>query len=52
MEELSKLYYDTATGYVSADKLFLKAKQLGLKVSKKEVNEFVKKQETAQLNKK
>ena len=50
MDQLKLLYYDPLTGFISANKLYKKAKQLGLKLSHKQVAEFIQKQETAQLN--
>lgn len=52
MEDLlKKLYYDTKTGFVSADKLYKKAKELDPKITHKIVKEFIKRQATAQINK-
>jgi hypothetical protein len=51
MEEILKeFYYDPATGYTSAKELYKKVKESGHKVTHKMVSEFVKKQETAQIN--
>lgn len=46
-----ELYYDPSTGFISADKLYVKLKANGYTGSKKDVIEFVRRQETAQINK-
>ena len=51
LKGISSLYYNPETGFQSATKLYRKAKELGLKVTQKQVTEFIKNQETAQLNK-
>jgi pyrroloquinoline quinone (PQQ) biosynthesis protein C len=48
MEELSKLYYDPKVGLISAEKLYQKVKHYGF--SLKDVKEFLKKQELAQIH--
>lgn len=49
--QLKELYYDPKFGYLSATKLYRKAKELGLKATMKEVKQFLSEQETAQINK-
>ena len=46
---LKDLYYNPATGYLSASKLYHKAIANGLKVSQKQVQKFVSKQLAFQL---
>ena len=48
--ELSKLYYDPTKGFISENKLYIKAKEQGIKVTHKIVNEFLKNQFTSQVN--
>ncbi len=50
MNELKQLYYDPEQGFLSAVKLWKKAKQLGINVTSKQVKEFLKQQSTYQLN--
>eukprot|EP01038_Epipyxis_sp_PR26KG_P013573 gene13573-18215_t len=47
--QLSELYYNSKTGLSNADKLYKKAIEIGLKVTKKEVKEFVDKQFVDQI---
>lgn len=47
-DQLRALFYDPATGLASASALFKRAKEAGLKVTLKQVKEFVKAQEVAQ----
>jgi hypothetical protein len=51
MEELKKLYYDPLRGFIGPNKLYEKAKEENINVSKKQVRSFVSNQETAQINK-
>lgn len=51
-EALKQLYYDPATGLGGAKSLYERARQKGLKVSLKEVKEWVAKQEVSQVFKK
>jgi hypothetical protein len=46
---LNDLYYNSKTGLSNADKLYKKAIEQGLKVTKKEVKEFVEKQHVDQI---
>ena len=48
-KKLSDLYYNSKTGLSNADKLYKKAIENGLKVTKKEVKEFVDKQYVNQI---
>jgi hypothetical protein len=51
MEEILKtLYYDASTGLSSKAKFKLKLKTLGYKISNKQVDEFLNKQELTQVN--
>ena len=50
MSVLRKLYYDPATGFQGADKLYVKAKALDPTIKKKDVIAFLKKQETNQVH--
>ena len=45
-QELRDLYYNPETGFQSASRLFQKAKEEGLNVSRRKVNEWLKTQET------
>ncbi len=47
---LSKLYNDPITGFQSAQKLYKKAKALDSKITYRIVNDFLKKQESTQIN--
>jgi hypothetical protein len=49
MEELAALYYSPETGLSSADKIYERVKKLGLKLSKREVTDFIRKQESSQV---
>ena len=51
MEQLRALYYDPKTGFVGATKLYQKAKQLNMKVSLKEIKDFLARQNVAQQHK-
>jgi hypothetical protein len=51
MEELSKLYYNPKSGYVSLDKFYKKAKKEIPDITLKEVKKFLEEQETYQVNK-
>lgn len=48
-ENLKKLYYNPETGLQSADKLYRKAKELGLNVTHKQIKDFLSKQFSAQV---
>src|SRR5579871_4440385 len=50
-KKLSELYYDPETGFQSAARLYKKAKELGADITLKEVQDFLKEQEVAQLTK-
>ena len=45
-QELRNIYYDPAAGYRSAEKLYQKAKEKGLSVSRRTVKECLKTQDT------
>ncbi len=45
---LQKLYYDSRTGFIAADKLYRKAKELDKKITRKQVKEWYKKQSLTQ----
>lgn len=45
---LFQLYYDSKTGYVGADKLYEKALEQGLKVDRKQVQDFIREQPVVQ----
>jgi hypothetical protein len=49
MTSLKDLYYDVKTGFVSENKLYKKAKELGLKVTHKDIKEFLQKQQVTQV---
>lgn len=49
-EALKKLYYDPTTGFTGAEKLWQRAKQYGLTITKKQVQDFLKEQKTEQLH--
>lgn len=49
MEELRKLYYDPKRGFLSADRLYEKAKEMDINVSRKQVKEFIKNQKVSQI---
>ena len=51
METLRELYYSPATGFISAEKLYLKAKPLDSSITRKLVKEFLSRQETQQIHK-
>ena len=40
-KELEKLYYNPKTGFTSGTKLYKMAKELNIKTTKKEINEFL-----------
>lgn len=48
-EILGKFYYDASTGFLSAQKLYLKLKEEGIKIPLEKVREFVSKQLNYQL---
>lgn len=50
-EQLKQLYYSPSTGYLSADKLYRKAREANIQVTHKQVKSFLDSQETYQLNK-
>lgn len=50
METLRRLFYDPATGYLSASKLYQKAKPLDPTITHKLVKEFLSNQETQQIH--
>ena len=45
-QELRDLYYDPVNGYRSREKFYQKAKEKGLKVSRREVKEWLETQDT------
>ena len=45
-QELRDLYYDPVNGYWSREKLYLKAREKGLKISRREVKEWLETQDT------
>ena len=45
-QELRDFYYDPMTGYQSRERLYQKAKESGLKISHREVKEWLETQET------
>ena len=45
-QELRDIYYNPETGYQSAERLYQKAKENGLKVSRKIVKEWLESQDT------
>ena len=45
-QELRNIYYDPMTGYQSRERLYQKAKESGLKISRREVKEWLETQET------
>lgn len=49
MEELRKLFYDPKQGLVSKDKLYLKVKEKGINITRKEVNKFYDQQSVNQV---
>jgi hypothetical protein len=51
MDELSKIYYNPKSGYISLDKLYKKAKKEISDLTLKEVKKFLEEQETYQVNK-
>ena len=50
-QELRDLYYDLANGYRSREKLYQKAREKGLKVSRREVKEWLETQDTYTIHK-
>ena len=51
IKQIKDLYYNAKTGYVSADKLWKKAKELGINITKKQVSDFLNKQYSEQITK-
>jgi hypothetical protein len=51
MEKLKDYYYDPKIGLVSAEKFYRRLKEMGVKTTRKEVQDFINKQFTAQINK-
>jgi hypothetical protein len=51
-EQLKKLFYDVKTGFVSEKKLYDKAKEQGIKITHKEVKDFLGRQNVNQVFKK
>lgn len=49
MEKVKKLFYEPREGLINSDKLFKKVKEKGIDVSRKEVNEFYKRQPITQI---
>jgi transposase InsO family protein len=49
MTSLKDLYYDAKTGFLSENKVYIKAKENGLKITHKEIKEFSDKQYTSQI---
>jgi hypothetical protein len=49
---LTDLYYNTKSGYLSADKFYERLKSMGVEVTKSKVKNFVESQEITQLSKK
>ena len=50
-QELQILYYDPVSGYQSRERLYQKARESGLKVSRREVNEWLETQDTYTMHK-
>ena len=50
---ISKYYYDPRFGLVSVDGLFRKIKkeEIGVRITRKQISEFIQKQETHQIHK-
>ena len=48
-EQLRSIFYDPKTGLLSTDKLWKKARSLGIKVKRREVEDFIKNQEVGQV---
>jgi len=48
---LKELYYDPSSGMLSLQKLYHKTKELGYKITQKQIKDFLEKQETHQLHK-
>lgn len=48
-KELEKLYYNPKTGFTSGTKLYKMAKELNIKTTQKEINEFLEKQAVVQV---
>jgi hypothetical protein len=49
MNELAKLYYDPSTGLSGIDAIYKRVKALGLKLSKADIADFIRRQETSQV---
>jgi hypothetical protein len=49
MESLRQIYYDPATGFSGADKLYKRSKELGLSLTKAQIKKFLEDQETDQV---
>ena len=49
LEQLKALYYEPSSGLLSHYKLYQKAKTLGIKLTLKQINEFLKDQEVNQV---
>jgi len=50
-KEIEKLFYDASTGFISESKLYKKLKESGVKVTHKQVHDFLHEQYTNQVNK-
>ena len=50
-QELRNLYYDPVSGYQSRERLYQKATESGLKVSRRKVNEWLETQDTYTMHK-
>ena len=50
-QELRSIYYDPISGYQSRERLYQKARESGLKVSRREVNEWLETQDTYTMHK-
>ena len=48
-KELEKLFYNPKTGFTSGTKLYKMAKELNIKTTQKEINEFLEKQAVVQV---
>ena len=48
---LKELYYNPSSGFIGANKLYIKAKAIDAKITMNKVNEFLQKQATAQITK-
>ena len=45
-QELTSIYYDPVEGYQSRERLYQKAREKGLKISRREVKEWLETQDT------